>query len=139
LQVLYQFKVFTTAMFASFLLGTVFSNRKWFSLGLLFIGVVLIQIDTVQDKRGTHKPKIHFPSTHLHLAHTESASDSDVAWYSLDVVAASLAVFLATLTSAFAGIPHPTFLLTNTLLDFGEIHGPGGPLQGAKKNIVSDQ
>jgi drug/metabolite transporter (DMT)-like permease len=43
-QVTYQLKILTTAIFSVLMLGRVLSIRKWFSLFLLMVGVIIIQV-----------------------------------------------------------------------------------------------
>jgi UDP-sugar transporter A1/2/3 len=91
---MYQLKVFTTAIFSKLMLGTKFTLQKWIALGLLFCGVCLIQLDTVQDSLNS--------KTHTN-------------WMDLKVVTASMAVLLATLTSGFSGMRNYNLLRSHKI------------------------
>lgn len=77
-QVLYQFKVLTTAIFSVVFLGTRLSTFKWTALGLLTVGVICIQLDINSD-----------------AARKDLDTDS--------VVKGSAATLLATVTSGLSG------------------------------------
>ncbi|PPJ50365.1 hypothetical protein CBER1_05923 [Cercospora berteroae] len=48
----YQLKVASTAMFGVLLLGRVLDGRKWTSLGLLAVGVLVVQFGTISSQEG---------------------------------------------------------------------------------------
>jgi len=50
-QVLYQFKIFTTAILSVVILGKSLNSRHWFGLCALFMGVVLVQISNSTTKK----------------------------------------------------------------------------------------
>lgn len=54
LQVTYQLKILPTALFSILLLGRSLSTRKWVALGLLMVGVAIVQIPTADS--GTLAP-----------------------------------------------------------------------------------
>ncbi|KAF1957065.1 nucleotide-sugar transporter [Byssothecium circinans] len=62
-QVTYQLKILTTAIFSVLMLGRKLSAKKWASLGLLMVGVAIVQLPqdtskvTVEDSK-TEEPKI---------------------------------------------------------------------------------
>lgn len=51
-QTLYQLKILTTALCASFLLGTRLANRQWVALFFLALGVAIVQVCNVSDHAG---------------------------------------------------------------------------------------
>ena len=48
-QVTYQLKILTTAVFSVAMLGKRLERRQWLALGLLFVGVALVQLPTVGE------------------------------------------------------------------------------------------
>eukprot|EP01127_Copromyxa_protea_P001317 TRINITY_DN11340_c0_g1_i1.p1 TRINITY_DN11340_c0_g1~~TRINITY_DN11340_c0_g1_i1.p1 ORF type:complete len:444 (-),score=38.42 TRINITY_DN11340_c0_g1_i1:73-1224(-) len=78
-QVMYQLKVFTTALFSVALLAKKLTLVKWFALILLFLGVCVIQLD---------------------LNANSSSSEKEGG----DSLGGSVAVLAATITSGFAGV-----------------------------------
>ena len=62
MQVTYQFKILPTALFSVLLLNRSLSGRKWTALGLLMLGVAIVQIPFLNS--GSHSP--------LQDAHTTS-------------------------------------------------------------------
>lgn len=63
-QVTYQLKILTTAIFSVIMLGRVLSVRKWASLGLLTLGVAIVQLPqdtakvTIEDSKTGEEAKI---------------------------------------------------------------------------------
>jgi len=49
-QLLYQLKIFTTAVLSVFLLGKVMTAKHWQALLVLFVGVGCVQLSTLEDK-----------------------------------------------------------------------------------------
>lgn len=50
--VIYQLKIASTATFGAVLLGRALTKKKWASLGLLAVGVVIIQLGTISSQEG---------------------------------------------------------------------------------------
>ena len=65
LQVTYQFKILPTALFSVMILGRSLSGRKWAALGLLMLGVAIVQIPTASSANLTPlndaHPRFYFP------------------------------------------------------------------------------
>lgn len=72
-QVTYQMKILTTAIFSVVLLGRTLTQKKWFALVLLMIGVTLVQLQTVNASTTTVIP------TAAALAATSPDEDPDSA------------------------------------------------------------
>jgi UDP-sugar transporter A1/2/3 len=61
-QVTYQLKILTTALFSVWMLNKVLSFQKWISLAILTIGIAVVQLDGVKEKKDNDKSSIsaHF-------------------------------------------------------------------------------
>ncbi|NWH76829.1 S35A2 protein, partial [Piaya cayana] len=94
-QVTYQLKILTTALFSVLLLGTSLSRLQWFSLGLLFAGVALVQ---AEQARPPPPPPVAAP------APSEGPPQS----YALGLAA----VAASCLSSGFAGVYFERLLKT---------------------------
>ena len=73
LQVTYQFKILPTALFSVLILGRSLSGRKWAALGLLMLGVAIVQIpvattSTLSPLGDTH-PRFYIPRSLDDLRH----------------------------------------------------------------------
>ena len=95
-QVTNQLKVFTTALFSVFMLGKVLTMRKWLALGLLFAGICLVQIDSV-NSGGAPKPPVDVSSTAVPSPQASAAPEQNA-------VLGAAAVLCASVTSGFAGV-----------------------------------
>uniref|UniRef100_A0A6B2LBF1 UDP-galactose transporter n=1 Tax=Arcella intermedia TaxID=1963864 RepID=A0A6B2LBF1_9EUKA len=91
-QVSNQLKIFTTAIFFVLILHQSLSSKKWFSLFLLFAGVSMVQISAL-------KPS----SSPVASAHKQNP------------LLGGLAVFLASVTSGFAGVYIEKIMKTSSL------------------------
>lgn len=48
-----QLKIFTTAIFAIIMLKRTITRRQWLSLGVLFVGICLVQLDQHETKKAS--------------------------------------------------------------------------------------
>lgn len=72
-QVTYQLKILTTAMFSVILLGKKLSFQKWAALGLLFLGVALVQMPASDGKSGPDEGNVFVGLTAVLMACCSSA------------------------------------------------------------------
>ncbi|CAK9298009.1 unnamed protein product [Gordionus sp. m RMFG-2023] len=93
-QVTYQLKLFTTAFFSVILLGRRLNIQKWFSLLLLMLGVILVQIKPEEDTLD----KIH---------KSDSKKDNNT-------LVGILAVLSACMCSGFSGVYFEKLLKQNS-------------------------
>jgi len=97
-QVSNQLKVFTTAIFFVILLQQYISIRKWFALVMLFVGVSLVQVNSLADSKS--------PETATSSPSSEHPPQN--------IILGVLAVFLASVTSGYAGVYFEKILKSTT-------------------------
>jgi len=93
-----QLKVFTTALFAMALLGKVLSIRKWMALFLLFVGVSLVQLDSLWTAAPPTPPSSNLPSNDSNGGELHHDSGTN------NVYLGAIAVLAATMMSGFSSI-----------------------------------